>query len=570
MGNPSKSELLPDADGAGQVLPGQVLPEADGAGRPPDGVNTGGLSAARVLEAPLSTLPDHEAVVGRSGRLSYRQLDHLARRSAAALRGLGVGPGDRLAASLPNDLALVAAFHGAMRVGAIWVGLNRQLAPPEKRFVLDDAQVSVVLADPDTAAELQGAGAAGGRRVVTAAPGPSEWSELLGAADPDDGVPGGRAAPVPDPLAPAAIAYTSGTTGRPKGAVHSQHNLMLPGAVLVATRRYGPALRKADCFPLTILNLQVLSTLLVAQAGGTAIVMDRVDPVGIAGWIARERATTFNGAPAMLYALAEHPEVEPSWLATLDDVWSGGGPCPARTRRRFTAKFGHPVHTTYGLTEAPSMVAILPPGDRRHDTSGLPLPHLRVQIADPAGGALPAGAEGEVVLGPATSGPWAGAFRPMLGYWRNEAATRATLSDGRLRTGDLGHLDGDGYLHVAERRSSLILRGGANVYPAEVERVLDEHPGVAASCVVGTPDERLGERVVAMVEPAEGGHLDLDALRRHCQANLARYKVPERFVTGTLPRNSMGKVVRPEVRRAVEAGQGREATEGTEGTAPAP
>jgi len=512
------------------------------------------LSAAGVLDAPLAAHPDHEAVVGRSGRLTYRQLDELATRSAGALLALGIGSGDRLAVSLPNDLPLVAAFHGAMRIGAVWVGVNRQLAPPEKRYLLDDAGASVVLADADTAGQLEAAGAgthAGRRLVVVGAGDGDEWSGLLEAVD-----PAATAATVAgvqvDPLAPAAIAYTSGTTGHPKGAVHSQHNLMLPGAVLVATRGYGPSLRKADCFPLTILNLQVLSTLLVAQAGGTAVVMDRVDPVGIAEWIEGERATVFNGAPAMLYSLTEHPDVRPEALASLDDVWSGGSPCPEPTRRRFTAKFGLNVHTTYGLTEAPSMVAILAPGDPRNDTSGRPLPHLEVAVVGPDGRPVEAGAEGELVVGPALGGAWAGAWRPMLGYFGNEAATRRAVQDGRLHTGDLGHLDEDGYLHLIDRRSSLILRGGANVYPAEVERVIDRFPGVAASCVVGTADDRLGERVVAMVEPAAGCSLDADELRRHCEANLARYKVPERFVPGVLPRNSMGKVVRPDVQRALE------------------
>lgn len=532
---------------------------------PPRHAGSAPLSAARVLEGPLAADPDREAVVGRSGRLSYRQLDELATRSAGALLAVGVGPGDRVAVSLPNDLALVAAFHGAMRLGAVWVGVNRQLAPPEKRYLLGDAGASVVLADPATAEQLEavGAGTAAGRRLVVAGDagagnagggvlgGGDEWSALLAEVD-VPAVAAANAAAVPDPLAPAAVAYTSGTTGHPKGAVHSQHNLMLPGAVLVATRRYGPSLRKADCFPLTILNLQVLLTLLVAQAGGTAVVMDRVDPSGIAEWIEGERATVFNGAPAMLYSLAEHPEVRPEALASLDEVWSGGSPCPEGTRRRFTEKFGLHVHTTYGLTEAPAMVAILAQGDPRNDTSGRPLPHLDVTVIDAGGRSVPAGAEGEVVVGPATDGPWAGAWRPMLGYWGNEPATREAVRHGRLYTGDLGHLDAEGYLHLTDRRSSLILRGGANVYPAEVERVIDQHPGVAASCVVGTPDDRLGERVVAMVEAAPGAGFDPAALRRHCEANLARYKVPERFVTGTLPRNSMGKVVRPEVRRALE------------------
>ncbi|MBN2622905.1 MAG: AMP-binding protein, partial [Acidimicrobiales bacterium] len=224
-------------------------------------------TVARVLDRALADDPDREALVTRSQRLSYAELDRLADRAAHALADLGVGTGDRVAASLPNEADVVVAFHGAMRLGAVWVGVNRALAPPEKRWQLADCGASLLLSDEP----LDDAGV-----TVLDTDG---WRAALDAAD--DGPVGVEV----DPYAPAGIAYTSGTTGRPKGAVHSQHNLLLPGAVLVATRGYGPELRKGDCFPFTILNLAVLTTLLVSQAGGTSIVMDRIDAEGVAEWI---------------------------------------------------------------------------------------------------------------------------------------------------------------------------------------------------------------------------------------------------------------------------------------------
>jgi acyl-CoA synthetase (AMP-forming)/AMP-acid ligase II len=509
-------------------------------------------SAATVLVPALAQWPDAEAIVARSGRLTYRQLDEMATRSLRALVAAGVRPGDRIGVSLANDLDLVALFHAAMRLGAIWVGVNRALAPPEKAYLLADSEAAFFAGDDAMVAEvrLQSAAHQVTRYLVVDPAADTEWDEL-GRGEPT------WLPPAPDPLVAAAIAYTSGTTGFPKGAVHCQHNLMVPGAMIVRSRPLDAELRKADCFPLTILNLQVLSTLLVPQCGGTAILMDRVDPVGIAEWIDRERATLWNGAPAMLYGLATNDEVPANSLATLRDVWSGGSHCPQSIKDRFAAKFGLIAHSTYGATEVPTLVSIVPRGyEIDAGASGLPLPHLALHIVGDDGTELRDGESGEICIGATDDPDLAPLYHPMHGYWHNQEASDRALRGGILHTGDVGFLDAAGYLHVQDRHQSLILRGGANIYPAEVERVINDFPGIAASCVVGIPDDRLGARVAAVVEleePAAGDDsLDGDALRSHCRANLARYKVPEAFVVGTLPRNAMGKVMVAELQRSLE------------------
>lgn len=483
-------------------------------------------SVAHVLDGALADKPDREALVTRSRRLSYAELDRLADRAAQALRAMGVGPGDRVAASLPNEADVVVAFHGAMRLGTVWVGVNRALAPPEKAYLLDDSGTSLLLCDD----EVPGIGV----RVVPA----TEWRQAVNAA------PDGPVGVVIDPHAPAGIAYTSGTTGHPKGAVHSQWNLLVPGAMVVGSRGYGPELRKGDCLPLTILNMVVLTTLLVAQAGGCSIVMDRTDPESVAAWVRDERVTVWNGPPALLHGLATNDAVRPDDLATLDEVWTGGADCPEAVRTMFERKFGKVVLATYGLSEAPTIVSIDPRGGPHvAGSSGLPLPHLTVRIADLSGASQPVGETGEICVGPADD-----RYRLMLGYWQRSEATAEALAGGELHTGDLGFLDADGNLHVRDRKSLVIIRGGANVYPAEVERVLHEAPGVAACAVLGVADERLGERVVALVEMAPGAEAGEDALRRHCLAHMAKYKVPERFgFVDAFPRNAMGKIIRAQL-----------------------
>ncbi|HEX4531435.1 MAG TPA: AMP-binding protein [Acidimicrobiia bacterium] len=484
---------------------------------------------ADVFAPVLADDPGREALVTRSGRWSYAELDRLAARAAHALRTLGVGRGDRVAGALPNDLDVILAFHGAMRIGAIWVGLNRALAPPEKRYLLDDSGSSLLLCDDATAQQVAGGAAP---RVVVLEEGAGEWHDALAAA-PD--------APFDadvDPYAPAGIAYTSGTTGYPKGAVHSQYNLLLPGAMLVASRGYGAGLRKGDFLPLTILNMQVLTTLLTAQAGGCSIVFDRSDAAGVAEWIRTERVNTWNGPPALIHSLAGDAAVVPDDLATLDEVWSGGGDCPEPMRAAFERKFAKPVLATYGLSEAPTVVSIDPPdGTHVPGGSGRPLPHLAVHVVDD-----------EICLAPTTTGEWAGVYRPMLGYWQRDDATAETLRGGLVHTGDLGFVDDAGFVHIRDRKSLVIIRGGGNVYPAEIERVLHERPEIEACAVVGLPDERLGERVAVAIQLREGATADEEELRAHCLANLAKYKVPERwlFVDG-FPRNSMGKIQRREL-----------------------
>jgi acyl-CoA synthetase (AMP-forming)/AMP-acid ligase II len=504
--------------------------------------------------------------------LTYAELDARANTAARALRDLGARTGDRVAVCLPNDLDILIAFHGALRLGAIWVGVNKALAAPEQAYILRDSGASLALFDVDTAAQLSAErdGLPDLRTIITASgtkePGPdTSWNTVMEA---QDSTPVGVAI---DPLAPAAVAYTSGTTGYPKGALHSHAGLLLPGAYVVATRRYDADLRKGDAFPLTILNMIVLTTLLTSQAGATAIIMDSLSARANATWIRDERVTVWNGPPPVIYTMAHDEEIVPSDLATLDEVWSGGADLPDAIRQAFEAKFRARIYGTYGLTEAPTVVAVETlSGQHVAGSSGKVLPHLEVTIRDSENVELPIGQVGEICVGvrdPAqiaerlrldwdVDGDGDGelpAYVPMLSYWHRAEQSEQLMLGGVMHTGDAGLLDPEGHLIVSDRINLVLNRGGANVYPAEVERVALSFDPVESCGVLGVPDERLGQRIGMLVQFKPGHTPDVDGLVSHCLEQLARYKVPELVAAvESLPRNSMGKIDR---RRLAEVGK---------------
>jgi long-chain acyl-CoA synthetase len=510
----------------------------------------GPQTVAEVLEPGLGTRAEHEALVGRHSRFTYASLDAEVARAAAALHGLGVRAGDRVAISIGNHPEIVVGFLACMRLGAIWMGVSGPLAPPEKAYLLRDAEVGVLVAEPGVVDELATCrtGLPDLHHVVVCDPAGGardEWRALL-----DDGDPHGCPDTAVDPFAPAAIAYTSGTTGFPKGAVHSQHNLLLPGAVARARASHDEETRVGVLLPLTILNLIALGPLVAFQGAATCVTIDRVDPLGLAAWIRDERVTACATVPAILHGLLSHPDVSEDDLATLTVPGVGGADCPDAFKDLYRKRYGAEVTVGYGLTEAPTAVTMTDPNAPAvPGSAGRALPHVRVLALDEDGTEVGPGEVGELCVAPRTEGRWAGVYTPMLGYWNRPEATAEALRGGVLHTGDLGCVDAAGEVYVKDRRHDLIIRGGSNVYPAEVERVLHDDPRVAACAVVGRPDERLGERVVAFVETAPGATVNAHELAAHCRAQLAAYKVPEEWhFVDTMPRNAMNKILKHDLR----------------------
>ena len=497
---------------------------------PPVGPGT----VAEVLDAVIATDPHRLALVDDRTAMSYADLDAAVNRFAWVLRDEGLRPGDRVAARLPNCAEIVVAFLAAMRLGLVWVGVNRALAAPECAFLLSDSGASLLLAEPG---ESPGTGI-----PVLALDG--EFSRRVAGASAD------RPRVTVDPYAPAAIAYTSGTTGTPKGAVHSQHNMVLPAANALSVGSVAAGSRQGVVLPLTILNLQILGPVTTFACGATCVPLDRIDVLGLVDGVRRHRVERLSAPPTTAYDLLTHPAVREQDIATLSQLGVGGAGAPDGLNQRYRERFGRLFVTSYGLTEAPTAVTIDDRDPRPDGSAGFPLGHLAVSILAPDGSAVPLGRDGEIVVGPRRDGPFADAYSPMLGYWNRPAATcQALTSDGWLHTGDLGRIGQDGTLYVVGRRNDLIVRGGANVYPAEVELALMAHPDVAEAAVVGRPDSRLGETVVAAVRPRDGAELTAETLREFCADRIARYKIPAEIrLVADLPRNAMGKVVKKAVR----------------------
>jgi len=509
------------------------------------------VPSLRALLEGSAAFGDREYIVQGDRRVSFS--DHLLTVAsvAQALRDrFGVAPGDRVAILAANCPEWIVTWWAAVSLGAIAVGMNGWWMGDEIRYALADCEPKVLVGDAKRLERLRG------QRVR------AEVVEIerdfAGLWNYD------RSAPLPsDPIAeddPACILYTSGTTGRPKGAVNTHRNivalhrlytfhgirlLMIAGAKGLAPQGTQPSVANCTLMTTPLFHLSGLYTgavTLLASGVKTVWTKGRFDPVQVMELIQRERVTSWGPMGTMFHRVASHPDVTQYDLSSVRQVGSGGSPISTSLQQRMRELFPNArtsLGLGYGLTEATGMVTLNfgEELERHPDSVGAPLPTMQVEIRDGDGKAVPDGTEGEIYL----RGPLV-----MKEYWRNASATAATILSGRwLRTGDWGRFEG-GYLTINSRARDLILRGGENIYPAEIEHRIETHPDIEEAAVVGVDHLELGQEVKAIVVPKHGRALDTAELARFVGEALAYFKVPSLWEIRLerLPRNATGKVLK--------------------------
>jgi long-chain acyl-CoA synthetase len=505
------------------------------------------FNLATILRESAASAPDRVLLHFGERAVTYSEVDADTDRVCASLLALGLEPGDKVAVQLPNVVEFVLAYFGCMKAGLVMVPLNPLLTAREVGYHLQDSDARLIVTlDLFAEGALNAARSVGVPAYVVGQNVPAEahrFAELLEAEGDRDHL---------HPCAPddtAVLLYTSGTTGQPKGAELTHFQLFMN--CTVAGEIFG--FREGDVAIgiLPLFHVFGLSSVLnmTVRFGGTLVLTPRFDPVETVDLIERHRVTVVSGVPTMFMALLQ-TDTTGRDLSSLRSVVSGGASIPGEVVRAFEDKFkGVLILEGYGLSETASTSTFNFSAEERKVLSvGKPIWGVELKLVDHEGKALPAGPEnvGEILIR---------GHNVMKGYYKRPEATAAALQNGWLHTGDLGYRDEEGYLFIVDRLKDLVIRGGYNVYPREVEEVLYAHPAVAEAAVVGRADDRLGEEVVAYVSLKPGASATSEELKEYCRENLAAYKYPrEIHVLEQLPKGPTGKILKTSLRRGEEAG----------------
>lgn len=483
--------------------------------------------------------------------LSYAQVQRISWRVARGLRRAGIRPGDKVAVLSGNDAMAFATVFGISRAGCVWCPINPRNEASENAFVLDAFDCACLVFHGTYAAmveqmrprlpKLRALACLDGPQAF--APSLDEWLEGLDDS-PLDIAP-------PDDV--AMIAGTGGTTGQPKGVMLSGRNLEAMSALTLMGYPFEGRPAYLALAPLT--HAAGVLCLPVMALGGRVVIMPRPDLGEFLGLIEEHRITHTFLPPTLIYMLLQHPQLAATALDSLQCFWYGAAPMSTARLEEALHKIGPVMAQLFGQTEAPMMISMMSPRDhfnadgsvavQRLASAGRPGPLVQVGVMNGDGALLPTGQSGEIVVRGSLV---------MLGYYKDPRATEEASRHGWHHTGDIGYLDTDGFLYIVDRAKDMIISGGFNVYSAEVEQVLMQHPDVQDSAVVGLPDEKWGERVVAVLQLHAGRQVDLDDIKAFVKARIGSVKAPKQIeVWLDLPRSKVGKVLKKDVRSALLA-----------------
>jgi len=503
------------------------------------------MNLVKIGDERIEKFGDTRAYVFEDEEFSSLRLNEMGRRLAGGLKSLGIGRGDHVVVSLSNSPEVFACFGAIWRLGAVIVPIMFLLGEDETRYILDPSDAKAVI----TSVDLLG-------KIENAARGIDHINKIIVLDGEDRGNQVAFSGLIKNPPLQqteemkaddvALMIYTSGTTGRPKGVMLSHNNLHQNA---LSTYEAGEAV-KGDvallCLPLAhsfgvvIMNAGFHSP----YSEGFGVLMRWFDPEQVLRLIEKYRVTLFIGVPVMYQLLLAHPAADKYDTSSLERCTISAAPVTEELYRSFTTKFNCKMYEAYGLTEASPAVAVCRPSmPLKKGSTGIPIPGVEVKIFDLDDNECPAGEQGEIVV----KGP-----NVMLGYYKRPEETAETLRGGWLHTGDVGYLDEEGYLYITDRIKDMIIKGGYNIYPSEIEGYLEAHPAVGEVAVIGIPDQKYGEDVMAFIVRTPGQELDEGGLIKFAKSKITPFKAPSRvkFVDG-LPKSLVGKVLKKELRKMV-------------------
>jgi long-chain acyl-CoA synthetase len=490
------------------------------------------MNLASILTKATEKAGDHVAVKLDNAEFTYAQLDEASARVAGLLRERGVEPGDRVGIMLPNVPYFLACYYGILRAGGVVVPMNVLLRKREVAFYLGDPEAKVLFAWHEFAEDAQAGAEESGAECILVTPG--EFEELVAAAEPHQKVHDS------DPEDTAVILYTSGTTGTPKGAELTHQNLARNAEVAAGLFDLGADSVILGALPLFHSFGQTCSMNATVSGGGTLTLIPRFDPAKALEIIQRDEVNVFLGVPTMYGAMLHCSERENFDASTLEVCASGGSAMPVELMRGFEEAFGAKVLEGYGLSETSPVASFNHPDQERKPGSiGTPIEGVEMKVVDDDGQPVDQGEVGEIVIR---------GHNVMKGYWNRPDATDESIRDGWFHSGDMATVDEDGYFFIVDRKKDMIIRGGYNVYPREIEEVLYEHPAVREAAVLGIPHDEYGEEVGAAVALKEGEEVSADELRKYVKDQVAAYKYPRRvWFVDELPKGPTGKILKREI-----------------------